>query len=146
MSRYISPENQIQVRERACYLCEYCHASEQWQYVTFTVDHVIPLSKDGAKGIENLALACFNCNRQKSDRLTAIDLESGVEVSLFNPRVHSWRQHFIWSKDTLSIIGLTSIGRATVTALNFNRERIINIRAEDRKIGRHPPPNDPIQT
>lgn len=146
MSRYISEANQIQVRERACYLCEYCHTSEQWQYIPFTVDHVIPLSKDGAKGIENLALACFHCNRQKSDRLTAIDLESGTEVPLFNPRTHSWHQHFIWSKDTLSIIGLTPIGRATIAALNFNRQRIINIRNEDRKIGRHPPPNDPIQS
>lgn len=145
MSRYISELIQNQVRERAGYLCEYCHTSEQWQYIPFTVDHVIPLSKDGASGVENLALACFNCNRQKSDRLTAIDLESGAEVPLFNPRTHNWRQHFIWSKDTLLIIGLTPIGRATVTALNFNRQRIINIRAEDRKIGRHPPPDDPIQ-
>ena len=60
MSRYISEANQIQVREPACYLCEYCHTSEQWQYIPFTVNHVIPLSKDGAKGIENLALACFH--------------------------------------------------------------------------------------
>jgi hypothetical protein len=146
VSRYTSEANQNQVRERACYLCEYCHVSEQWQYIPFTVDHIIPLSKDGARGIENLALACFNCNRQKSDRLSAIDLESGAEVPLFNPRIHSWCQHFIWSKDASSIIGLTSIGRATVTALNFNRQRFINIRAEDSKIGRHPPPNDPIQT
>lgn len=145
MSRYISEANQIQVRERARYYCEYCHASEQWQYIPFTVDHVIPLSKDGSSGVENLALACFHCNRQKSDRLTAIDLESGIEVNLFNPRIHSWHEHFIWSKDALSIIGLTPIGRATVTALDFNRQRIINIRNEDRKIERHPPPDDPIQ-
>ena len=110
------------------------------------MDHVIPLSKDGIKGIENLALACFHCNRQKSDRLTAVDLESGIEVPLFNPRSDSWNQHFIWSKDTLSIIGLTPIGRATVTALDFNRQRLINIRKEDRKIRRHPPPDDPIQS
>jgi HNH endonuclease len=146
VSRYISEANQNQVRERAYYLCEYCHTSEQWQYIPFTVDHVVPLSKDGARDIENLALACFHCNRQKSDRLTAIDLESGIEQPLFNPRNYCWHQHFIWSKDTLSIIGLTPIGRATVTALNFNRQRIINIRAEDRKIGRHPPPDDPIQS
>ncbi|MHC5611853.1 MAG: hypothetical protein ACYTXA_12765 [Nostoc sp.] len=49
------------------------------------------------------------------------------------------------STDTLSIIGLTPTGRATVAALAFNRARIINIRAADREIGRHPPPDDPIQ-
>jgi len=44
-----------------------------------------------------------------------------------------------------TIIGLTSIGRATVTALVLNRERVINIRAADKTVGRHPPAGDPIQ-
>jgi len=45
----------------------------------------------------------------------------------------------------LLIVGLTPIGRATVTVLTLNRERVINIRAADKKIGRHPPMDDPIQ-
>jgi hypothetical protein len=145
VNRYISEETQNQVRQRANYLCEYCHASEQWQYVPFTVDHVIPLSKGGSNSIDNLALACFHCNRQKSDKITAIDNHSGAEVPLFNPRINSWQKNFIWSADALIIIGLTPTGRATVAALAFNRERIINIRAADQEIGRHPPPDDPIQ-
>lgn len=144
-NRYISEATQNQVRQRAKSLCEYCHASEQWQYVSFTVDHVIPLTKGGANLIDNLALACFHCNRQKSDKLKAFDEQSLSEVPLFNPRTDSWQEHFIWSTDTLSIIGLTPTGRATVAALAFNRPRIINIRAADREIGRHPPPDDPIQ-
>jgi 5-methylcytosine-specific restriction endonuclease McrA len=36
----ISAQVQNEVRQRANYLCEYCHASERWQYVSFTVDHV----------------------------------------------------------------------------------------------------------
>ncbi|HYW18383.1 MAG TPA: HNH endonuclease [Nodularia sp. (in: cyanobacteria)] len=144
-NRYISESTQNQVRQRAKFLCEYCHASEQWQYVSFTVDHVIPLTKGGANSIDNLALACFHCNRQKSDKLKAFDEQSLSEVPLFNPRTDSWQEHFIWSTDTLSIIGLTPTGRATVVALAFNRPRIINIRAADREIGRHPPPDDPIQ-
>ncbi|MHC5748638.1 MAG: HNH endonuclease [Nostoc sp.] len=144
-NRYISEATQNQVRQRAKSLCEYCHASEQWQYVSFTVDHLIPLTKGGANSIDNLALACFHCNRQKSDKLKAFDEQSLSEVPLFNPRTDSWQEHFIWSTDTLSIIGLTPTGRATVAALAFNRARIINIRAADREIGRHPPPDDPIQ-
>ncbi|MHC5611847.1 MAG: HNH endonuclease [Nostoc sp.] len=144
-NRYISEATQNQVRQRAKSLCEYCHASEQWQYVSFTVDHVIPLTKGGANLIDNLALACFHCNRQKSDKLKAFDEQSLSEVPLFNPRTDSWQEHFIWSTDTLLIIGFTPTGRATVTALAFNRARIINIRAADREIGRHPPPDDPIQ-
>lgn len=144
-NRYISESTQNQVRQRAKFLCEYCHASEQWQYVSFTVDHVIPLTKGGANSIDNLALACFHCNRQKSDKLKSFDEKSLSEVPLFNPRTDSWQEHFFWSTDTLLIIGLTPTGRATVVALAFNRARIINIRTADREIGRHPPPDDPIQ-
>lgn len=145
-NRYTGEVTQNQVRKRAKFLCEYCHASEQWQYVSFTVDHVIPLSKGGANSSDNLALACFHCNRRKSDKFTAFDEQSLSEVPLFNPRTDSWQEHFIWSIDTLVIIGLTPTGRATAALLAFNRARIINIRAADKAISRHPPPDDPIQS
>ncbi|WP_292709618.1 MULTISPECIES: HNH endonuclease [unclassified Nostoc] len=99
----ISESIQKQVRQRAKYLCEYCHASEQWQYVQFTVDHIMPLSLGGTDNLENLALACFHCNRRKTNRLTATDHQSGEEVLLLNPRQHIWSEHFIWSADGLLI-------------------------------------------
>jgi len=102
------------IRQRANGLCEYCHTSEQWQYVRFTIDRVIPTSKGGTDNLDNLALACFHCNRRKSDRITAFDPESGEEVPLFNPRKNAWKDHFIWSDDGIQIIGVTAIGRATV--------------------------------
>lgn len=144
-SRYISEETQNLVRQRANFLCEYCHASEKWQYIPFTVDHIIPLNKGGSNSPSNLALACFHCNRQKSNKLRVIDDYSGTQVPIFNPRSDSWKEHFIWSADTLRIIGLTSVGRATIAQLSLNRERIINIRAADREVERHPPADDPIQ-
>lgn len=136
---------QEQVRQRAKYLCEYCHASERWQYVRFTVDHVFPLDRGGADSQDNLALACFHCNRRKTDKVTAIAPQTGLEVPLFNPRQAHWSDHFIWSADGLLIIGLTPIGQATIEALALNRERTINIRAADKEVGRHPPADDPIQ-
>lgn len=144
-SRYLSSDIKAQVRQRAKYLCEYCHTCEQWQYVNFTIDHVIPLNQGGENNLDNLALACFHCNRQKSNKITIIDPESQEETPLFNLRQDEWKKHFIWSKDKLSIIGLTVKGRATVTALGFNRSRVINIRAADLEINRHPPPEDLIQ-
>lgn len=134
-----------QVRQRAGEQCEYCHASEQWQYVRFTVDHIIPLAQEGQDTLDNLALACFHCNRRKATKTTAIDPQSGAEVPLFNPRQSVWRKHFIWSRDRLSIVGLTPTGRATVVALDLNRVRILNVRAADLAVGRHPPPDDPTQ-
>jgi hypothetical protein len=146
MSRNKIPDRvQLQVRERAKYLCEYCHADERWQYVRFTVDHVIPVSLGGSDYVDNLTLACFHCNRHKTNRLTAIELESQTEVPLFNPRQDCWQEHFIWSMDGLLIVGISTIGKATVVALLLNRERVIPIRAADRDIGRHPPINDPMQ-
>ena len=111
----------------------------------FTIDHVIPLTKSGIDTFDNLALACFHCNRRKGDKLTVLDPVTGEEVLLFNPRRNVWNEHFIWSADKLFIIGLIPIGRATVEALQFNRERVINIRAADIAAGRHPPEEDAIQ-
>jgi HNH endonuclease len=140
--RQIPEDTENIIRQRANFLCEYCHASEKWQYVAFTVEHIIPLAKNGTDSLDNLALACFHCNRKKSDRTTAIDEISGEEVPLFNPRQESWQTHFIWSADGLFIIGLTPIGRATVAALALNRPRVINIRSADQSVGRHPPADD----
>jgi hypothetical protein len=142
----ISAALQDKVRERANFLCEYCHTCETWQYVPFTVDHVIPLLEGGATNEDNLALACFHCNRQKSLRTAAPDPQTGQEAPLFNPRQQQWREHFIWSPDKLLVIGLTPVGRATVAALRFNRQRIIPIRAADIAVNRHPPRSDPVQS
>ena len=141
----ISETFQEQVRQRASDLCEYCHASERWQYVSFTVDHVVPITLGGADSLDNLALACFHCNRRKSNKLTGVDSQSGIEVSLFNPRCDRWGDHFIWSADGLLIVGLTATGRTTIEVLALNRERVIHIRAADQEIGRHPPKDDLIQ-
>jgi hypothetical protein len=141
----ISETIQERIRLRANYLCEFCHADERWQYVKFTVDHLVPLSSGGNDHPDNLALACFHCNRRKTNKLVAIDLLTATEVPLFNPRQDNWQDHFIWSVDKLIAIGLTAIGRATIAALLLNRDRVIPIRAADLEIGRHPPTDDPIE-
>ena len=140
----ISPEIQRRIRERAACLCEYCHASEQWQYVRFTTDHIIPLSRGGANTSDNLCLACFHCNRRKGSGITGRDPISGRDVPLFHPRKHLWNAHFVWSADKLRIVGLTPVGRATAESLELNRERAVRIRAADVAVGRHPPMNDRI--
>ncbi len=143
--RKIPIASQEQVRERAKSLCEYCHTLELWQYVPFTVDHVVPLNKGGTDTLSNLALACFHCNRRKADKTVAVDPDSGEEAPLYNPRQHHWYEHFIWSADKVRIIGLTPTGSATVALLDLNRERIVSIRLADVLVDRHPPAGDPMQ-
>lgn len=141
----VSTDIQQQVRQRANYLCEYCHACESWQYVPFTFDHLIPKAKGGEDTPENLALACAHCNRRKSDKQSAVDPLTSEVVPLFNPRLHQWAGHFIWSLDGERIVPLTAIGRATENLMDFNRGRALRIRAADVAVNRHPPQNDPIQ-
>jgi hypothetical protein len=57
----------VQVRERARGLSEYCHTAEQWQYVPFTVDHIVPLAQGGTTILENLALALLSLQSPKID-------------------------------------------------------------------------------
>ena len=57
--RRISQGVQNAVRERAAGYCEYCHTAEKWQYVRFTIDHIVSVAQGGADNIDNLALACF---------------------------------------------------------------------------------------
>lgn len=142
--RHIPESTQATVRSNAKSLCEYCHASEQWQYVRFTIDHVIPIDDGGSNEVNNLALACFHCNRRKWNRQFAMDSASKQSVPLFNPRRDVWIKHFIWSQDSTQIIGLTPTGRATINALALNRERVIAIRRADIQVGQHPPSDDPI--
>lgn len=136
---------QEQVRQRAGYLCEYCHTSELWQYVRFTIDHIVPLAQGGADMLDNLALTCFHCNRRKASHTTAIDPVTDEVVPLFHPLQHHWGEHFVWSTNGVIIIPQTQIGRATVSLLEFNRERVLRIRWADVVIGRHPPLGDPVQ-
>ncbi|HEX8068992.1 MAG TPA: HNH endonuclease signature motif containing protein [Pyrinomonadaceae bacterium] len=145
MPRKIPADLRARVRQRAADLCEYCHTSELWQYVRFTVDHVLPLAEGGADTFENPALACFHCNRRKSNRQSAVDGETNQVVPLFNPRQHSWSDHFVWSAGGLRVLPRTAIGRVTVELLELNRERILHIRSADVSVGRHPPADVPIQ-
>ncbi len=141
MSRKISEDARKTVRQRAGFLCEYCHTSERWQYVSFTIDHIIP---NDDNSIENLALACFHCNRRKSNKTSVFDAQSDEEISLFNPRKDIWKEHFEWSKDKIFIVSKTEIGRITVDLLNLNRARILQIRLADVLVNRHPPTEDLI--
>lgn len=145
MRHKLSATVQEKVRQRANFLCEYCHTSEIWQYIPFTIDHIVPIAEGGEEDIENLALACFHCNRHKSNKQAIWDETTNETVLLFNPRKHLWADHFLWSRDGIRIIALTAIGRVTAELLEFNRDRIQQIRAADVSVGRHPPFDDPVE-
>jgi hypothetical protein len=106
---------------------------------TFHVEHIIPQSRGGQSQLDNLAWACPSCNLHKANRVASVDLETGNEVPLFNPRADNWTAHFRW--DDYRVVGQTPIGRATVAALDLNHPRRIRIREAEALFILFPPPD-----
>ena len=127
------------VAERADFCCEYCFSQEGYCPDPLNVEHIIPVVRQGSDAVANLAYSCQGCNNKKHAAVSAIDPMTGRRVRLFHPRKHDWDKHFIWSGDNLRIIGLTSIGRATVERLELNRPGVVNLRFALIQIGKHPP-------
>jgi hypothetical protein len=145
----VSASSRRIVREKAQFRCEYCHADERWQFIRFTIDHIIPQSVGGSDEIDNLALACRNCNERRGNRSEGQDPETGQIVPIFNPRQDVWAGHFAWDAATrLRVVGRTVTGRATNELLDLNDDRhngvVLRIRQRDIADRYHPPPEDPI--
>ncbi len=127
------------VAQRAGWRCEYCRSPAAFAHQSFSLEHIRPRSRKGKRTARNLALSCQGCNNHKYNRTEALDPVSGVSVPLFQPRRHRWADHFAWSDDATSILGLTRIGRATAEALQLNREALVNLRRVLVEAGEHPP-------
>jgi HNH endonuclease len=107
-----------QVCDRAQGKCEYCLLGQAFSIYTHEVDHVIAQKHDGQTTFENLALACFFCNRYKGADLTTFDPATGMIALLFNPRSQIWLEHFVLNQSRIE--GITPVGRATAKLLRFN--------------------------
>jgi HNH endonuclease len=83
-----------QVQERAQGRCEYCLIHESDMYYPHEADHVIAEKHGGPTSLENLAWACFYCNRFKGSDLASVDPTSNKVVFLFHPREQRWNRHF----------------------------------------------------
>lgn len=127
------------VRERAQGYCEYCICSERYATEQFSCEHIISLAAGGTDDEDNLALACQGCNGAKHDNISALDPATGERVPLYHPRRDHWPEHFRWSAGYTLLIGLTPTGRATIEALDLNREGVVNLRQVMSLAGKHPP-------
>lgn len=137
------PHISLSLRQRvaawANYRCSYCQTQAHIIGSALEIDHIIPLAAGGATDEANLCLSCSNCNQAKGAKTKAIDSVSGQSHALFNPRTENWHDHFRWSDDDSHIIGITPAGRATVSALDMNRDLIVKARRRWKAVGWHPP-------
>lgn len=105
------------------------------------IDHIIPQAAGGATSLDNLCLACSGCNSYKLDFQFGIDPLTGIDPPLFHPRQQQWDDHFRWSDGCLRLIGLTAIGRATISRLRINRAEAVESRRVWVAVGKYPPMN-----
>jgi len=107
------------------------------QGASFHLEHVVPISRGGESELGNLAWSCPGCNLQKSNRIEAMDPDTGSIVVLFHPRTDLWKEHFAW--DDYQLVGRTPSGRATIAAFDLNHERRVRIRQAEQMFGLFPP-------
>jgi len=126
------------VAKRARNRCEYCLAPEIVQTSVFEVEHVFPRSRGGSNEMENLALACRACNRNKQDRTEYVDNLTGHDAANFNPRQDRWSEHFEFDPESCFIHSSTPIGRATVALLDLNNAQQVQARSIWIQLGIYP--------
>lgn len=105
---------------RANYCCEYCLLPQLAALHKHEPDHIVSRQHGGETVIENLALACWLCNRFKGPNVGSFDPETGALTPFFNPRTQKWADHFKLEDGV--ICPLTPEGRVTVKILRLNDE------------------------
>ena len=125
------------VSERANGCCEYCLVPDGLSFYAHEIDHIIAEKHGGPSNAENLACACWRCNRHKGSDLTSLDPATGLIVPLFHPRTQRWSEHF--RLDGAQIVPISSTGRATAALLQLNQPARIAERMEMIAKGEYPP-------
>ena len=124
----IGLQTRTQVRERAHNACEYCNLhQDDSPLAALHVEHIIPRSHGGNDDLDNLALACIDCNLHKGTNLTGIDPQTNEVTELFHPRRQEWNEHF--GSQGVYLVGKTATGRTTIRVLNMNSEDQLAMRS-----------------
>ena len=133
---YIPEALRRQVIERASECCEYCLLPQAVSLYTHEVDHIIAEKHRGETVLENLCLACLECNRAKGSDFGSFDPETGEITLLYNPRQQSWEEHF--RLDGARIVPLSPEGRVTAFVLKLNDEIRVRARQGLLEAGKYP--------
>ena len=106
------------VDSRASGRCEYCLLWQADAGFPHQIDHVISRKHGGTSHPDNLAFACYLCNRYKGSDIASIRPGTGELVRLFHPRQDRWTEHFRIAGPVIE--PLTDIGVVTAHVLRLN--------------------------
>lgn len=123
----ISSSQRQQIRSRADNCCEYCRIAQANLIAKFQIDHIIPIKHGGLDDLDNLCLACLDCNGYKGPNVAALDPLTGNATKLYDPRQQQWNDHFKVNSDA-TFSGLSPEGRATINVLPINEDRRVKQR------------------
>lgn len=118
MSTDFSLKTRQLVAERAKFGCEYCLFPELFAVHSFEIDHILSKKHGGTNLLENLAFACFHCNRHKGTDISSYDDLTGNLTAFYNPRKQIWTEHFLFQN--AEIVALTAEARVTIKILKLN--------------------------
>lgn len=104
-----------EVWKRAFHRCEYCRVPYPHYRLPFQIDHIIARQHGGTTELNNLALACFHCNRHKGPNVAGWDAKTADVVRLFHPRRDRWIEHFQFVGNRIM-----ALGRVTIQVLAMN--------------------------
>jgi hypothetical protein len=90
----------------------------------------------GLTVLENLAWACFHCNRHKGTDLGSVSARTGTLIRFYNPRIDRWNEHFHWNEGRIE--PLSEIGEVTARLLEFNHTERVAFRKLLAEAGRYP--------
>jgi hypothetical protein len=117
----------LAIIRRAGNRCEYClRPQSPTPFITFHVEHIFAQQHVIDDSVENLALACPDCNLHKGPNLSTIDPVTREILNLFHPRLDCWEDHFYY--DGPIIRHRSPIGRATIWLLQMNSDSRIELR------------------
>lgn len=91
--------SELQVLWRSDSKCRYCRIGLAWR--EWTVDHAVPFSRGGANTIDNIVMACRNCNARKA---TGMPHEYAIRMAMEGLRLDCLPvgvpvQLFLWGMD-----------------------------------------------
>lgn len=102
-------------------------------FLSFEIDHIIPVKHGGANGFDNLAFACPHCNQHKGSDFATI-YENEI-IRLYNPRIDNWLDHF--GIDGAKIVSKSKFGEASIKIFRFNEPDLLILRQILKVAGRY---------
>jgi 5-methylcytosine-specific restriction endonuclease McrA len=91
----INPRTRKMLYRYFNHMCQYCNSSR-----AETLDHIVPVSKGGSRGVQNTIPSCYQCNQEKdnillsSEKRRELNIKAQEAVSYVLQRHETVNKHY----------------------------------------------------